>query len=324
MNVLVTGAAGYIGSHTVRALLDEGHHVVALDERLPRDSATLGGAHWVQGNIADTPLLNALLADHHVDGVIHFAAYKSVAESVREPERYFRNNVAGSISVLEAMARSDTRVIVFSSTCAVYGTPDKCPVDESTPVRPESPYGASKAMIEQMLDWFTRIHGFRCVALRYFNAAGASLDASLGEDWTESTMLIPALMKAALGRREPVEVFGTDYPTPDGTAIRDYIHVLDLSEAHLRALRCVAGGGASQVLNLGTGTGHSVLDVIEMTRRVTGHDVPVRFVGRRAGDATAIWADATKAHRSIGWRPRYGLKEIVETAWQWHSSRAQQ
>jgi len=323
MNVLVTGGAGYIGSHTVRALLDDGHHVVVLDERPPPAGGALHAARYVQGNIADTFLMTQLLVDHHVDGVVHFAAYKSVGESMREPERYFRNNVAGTISVLEAMARTKTRSMVFSSTCAVYGTPERCPVDESTPIRPESPYGASKAIIEQMLEWFTRIHGFRYVALRYFNAAGASLDAKLGEDWDESTMLIPALIKATLRRREPVEIFGTDYPTPDGTAIRDFVHVLDLSDAHLLALRYVADGGDSQVLNLGTGTGNSVLDVIEMTRRVTGRDVPVRFVGRRPGDATAIWADAARARRSIGWGPRYGLKEIVETAWRWHSAHVQ-
>jgi len=323
MNVLVTGGAGYIGSHTVRALLDHGDSVVVLDERPSRAGATLEAAHWVQGDIADTTLVRRLLVDHAVDGVIHFAAYKSVAGSMREPERYFRNNVAGTISVLEAMALSSTRSLVFSSTCAVYGTPERCPVDESTPIHPESPYGASKALIEQMLPWFSTIHRLRWVSLRYFNAAGASLDAKLGEDWDESTMLIPALMKAALGRREPVDIFGTDYPTPDGTAIRDFVHVLDLAEAHLQALEYVARDGESRVLNLGTGTGSSVLEVLEMARRVTGREVPVTFVGRRAGDAAVIWADATRARELLGWRPRYGLTEIVDSAWRWHSSGVQ-
>lgn len=315
----MTGAAGYIGSHTARTLLDEGNEVVALDLAPAPEGGVLDAATFVRGDIADGPLVERLLREHSVEGVIHFAAHKSVAESMRVPERYFRNNVAGSLSILEAMVRAGTPHIVFSSSCAVYGAPDRCPVDETAPRRPESPYGASKVIVEDMLRWFNHRDSIRHVSLRYFNAAGASLDARLGEDGRRSTMLIPALMRAAAGRREPVDIYGTDYPTPDGTAIRDYIHVLDLADAHLRALRHLADGGGSTSLNVGTGTGHSVKEVIAMVAAVTGRVVPVRYVGRRDGDPGAVWADAGRAYEMLGWRARHDLTDIGRTAWEWHS-----
>lgn len=320
MRILVTGGAGYIGSHTVRALLNQGDHVVAVDLQPAPGDGVLSAATFVRADIADAPLIEQLLVEHDIEGVIHFAGHKSVAESMRIPAAYFRNNVAGSLSILEAMVRAGTKHIVFSSSCAVYGTPDRCPVDEGAPRRPESPYGASKAMVEDILRWFSELHNIRHVSLRYFNAAGASLDARLGEDGNRSTMLIPGLMRAVAGLRQPVDIYGTDYPTPDGTAIRDYIHVLDLVEAHVLALRYLQADGPSESLNLGTGSGRSIKEVIVTATAVTGRQVPVRFVGRRAGDPAAVWADARRAHAVLGWRAQYDLTEIVRSAWTWHSS----
>lgn len=320
MNILVTGGVGYVGSHTVAALLSLGHAVVIVD-RVPVDPrGPLSGAVASVADVADTAMLERLLVEHRIDGVIHFAALKSVAESMGDPAIYFRNNVAGSLSVLEAMLRASVTNIVFSSSCSVYGTPEAPPVSESAPLRPESPYGASKVMVEDMLRWFDAVSAVRYMSLRYFNAAGASTDARLGEDWDQSTMLIPALLKAALGRRGPVDIYGTDYPTPDGTAIRDFVHVVDLAEAHVRALTHLATNGRSDVLNLGTGHGSSVREVIDTVRQITNHEVPVRFVGRREGDPPAVWADPTKARVLLGWKAEHGLPGIVRSAWAWHSS----
>jgi UDP-glucose-4-epimerase GalE len=321
LDVLVTGGAGYIGSHTVRGLLTRGDRVVVVDLDPIPPNGPLAGARSVVADVANTDLLASLLREERIEGVIHFAGRKSVAESMRDPGAYFQTNVAGSLSVLRAMASVGTPLLVFSSSCAVYGTPPKLPTDESMPLRPESPYGASKMLVEEMLRWFSRIHGIRSVSLRYFNAAGAALDAALGENWDRSTMLIPMLMKAAMGKRGPVDIFGTDYPTPDGTAIRDYIHVLDLVNAHIRALQLTFDGDPDgvAVLNLGTGRGSSVREVVSLVEEIARRPVPTRWTGRRAGDPAQVWADPSRAQAALGWQAHHDLRAMVETAWAWHA-----
>jgi UDP-glucose-4-epimerase GalE len=320
MKVLVTGGAGYIGSHTVRELLARGHHVVIYDLELVDPTGPLGAARAVHGDVANTALLADVLHEESIEGVIHFAGRKFVAESMRDPGRYFRVNTAGSLSVLEAMVAAGTPLIVFSSSCTVYGTPDTNPATEDTPLRPENPYGTSKLMVEQMLRWYGQVHDIRSMSLRYFNAAGASFDAALGEHLDKTMMLIPMLMAATLGLREPLDIYGTDYPTPDGTAIRDYIHVVDLVDAHIRALEAVASQAGATVLNLGTGVGSSVKEVIALIEEVTGREVPVRWADRRPGDAVAGWADPSSARRVLGWKAQHDLRAMVESAWSWHSS----
>ena len=320
MTTLVTGGAGYIGSHTVRALLARGEQAVVLDSMEFGHEAAIPGVPLVVGNTADPVALAQVFEHHDIDSVVHFAAYKNAGESVHKPERYFRNNVAGTLSLLEAAAEAGVRAVVFSSTCAVYGTPDAPPVDETAPLHPESPYGESKLMCEQMLRWFDAAHGLRHVALRYFNAAGAAMDGTNGEDWTVTLNLVPLVMKAVLERGPKLKVFGTDYPTPDGTCIRDYIHVEDLADAHLRALDYLRSGGASTAINLGTGTGSSVKEVLGMTEEISGHTVPAEFAERRAGDPVAVFADNRKARDLLGWQPVYGLREIIQSAYRWHAS----
>jgi UDP-glucose 4-epimerase len=253
--------------------------------------------------------------------VVHFAAYKAPGESMTDPARYFDNNVAGTLSLLRAMVRANVRTLVFSSTCAVYGTPKNLPVNETNnPVNPESPYGESKLMVEQMLKWFDAAHGLRSVCLRYFNAAGAYPDGSMGEDPRKVQNLVPLVMNAATGRQKNVKVFGTDYPTPDGSAVRDYIHVMDLAEAHAKALDYLREKDRSDVFNLGTGNGNSVLEVLNAARRITGIDIPAEHVARRPGDPVAVYADNTKARTVLGWTPQYGIEEIISSAWKWSSS----
>jgi UDP-glucose 4-epimerase len=320
MKVLVTGGAGYIGSHTVRLLRERGDEVIVLDSMEFGHPAAVGDALLIEGNTGDAALLDRVFAEHAIDAVIHFAAYKAPGESMEDPGRYFQNNVCATLSLLQAMQRAGIKYFVFSSTCAVYGTPETLPVSEQNPLHPESPYGESKLMVEQMLKWFDLCHGLRFVSLRYFNAAGASFDARIGEDWTLTLNLIPLVMKAALGRSPAIKVFGTDYPTPDGTAIRDYIHVNDLADAHIKALEYVMTQQQSQIFNLGTGHGSSVQAVVDTARRVSGVEIPVEYSGRRPGDPVAIYADNSKARELLGWQPKSGLEEIVQTAWQWHST----
>jgi len=320
MNVLITGGSGYIGSHTVRALLERDHSVVVVDRRVPLRPEATSGATFVIGDLRDDGLLDRVFATHPVDTVIHIAGDKSVEESVRNPEQYFRNNVGSTVELLGAMARAGIGQIVFSSSSAVYGTPDSPPITESTPTRPENPYGESKLVCERMLPWFEAAHGVRYLALRYFNAAGAALDARIGEDWTASVNLIPVAIKAAMGLGPPIQVFGTDYPTPDGTGVRDYIHVLDLADGHVSGLDYLAAGGPSATLNLGTGEGTSVRQLLDMIEEVSGRKVPHRLADRRAGDPSAVWADNSLARQVLAWNPRFGLREIVETAWRWHEA----
>ena len=322
MTVLVTGGAGYIGSHTVRALRAAGRDIVVVDSLEYGTPGAVLGAPLVVGDIADQRLIADTCGRHGVTSCIHFAAYKNVGESMQVPSRYWQNNVNGTMHLVEALLASDVRSIVFSSSCSVYGTPAIVPVDESATIRPESVYAESKATVERMLRWYGVTHDLASVSLRYFNAAGASSDGAIGEDWTVTLNLVPVVMKATLGKRPPVQVFGTDYPTPDGTAVRDYIHVEDLADAHIRAVDHLERGGPSVALNVGTGVGSSVLEVIRATEAASGRTVPVELGPRRVGDPTVVFAEPTLVRETLGWAPRFGLDEIVSSAWRWHRSQA--
>lgn len=316
MNILVTGGAGYIGSVTAERLLERGHRVAVLDNLATghRD-AVPPGAPFVLGDTSDPDVVASALAEHQVDAVLHFAAYSLVGESMQRPLRYFRNNTAGTLSLLETMLTHGVERFVLSSTAALFGTPDAVPIPEDAPVRPESVYGESKALIERMLSWLQRTAGLGFTTLRYFNAAGAS--DRFGEDHRPETHLIPLVLQVATGRRPEVEVFGTDYATPDGTAVRDYVHVLDLAEAHVLAVEALAPGEA-RAYNLGSGRGFSVREVIEVCRRVTGREVAEREAPRRAGDPPVLVADSSRIRRELGWRPRHeDLEEMVASAWAW-------
>jgi UDP-glucose-4-epimerase GalE len=321
MTVLVTGGAGYIGSHTVRALRAAGQPVVVLDSmEFGRPDAVID-APLVVGDIHDAALVEQVCADHGVTSLVHFAAYKSVGESMENPTRYWHNNVDGTVTLVDAAVRQGVEEIVFSSSCSVYGTPAEVPVVESAPIAPESVYAESKATVERILHWYGVTQGVRSVSLRYFNAAGASFDGRIGEDWTFSINLIPLVMKALL-LDQPVRVFGTDYPTPDGTAIRDYIHVDDLAAAHVAALGYLADGGATTAVNLGTGVGSSVFEVLAAAEAVAGRPAPHEIAPRRAGDPVATFADPSHAQKLLDWRAEYGLDEVVDTAYRWHCSQA--
>ena len=320
-SILVTGGAGYIGSHAVRALRDLNRDVVVLDSLEFGEAGAVIDAPLVVGDITDHSLVASTCRQHGVTQVMHFAAYKSVGESMIDPARYWRNNVAGTVELIEACLTADVRDFVFSSSCSVYGTPETVPVTERAPIRPESVYAETKAIVERVLRWYGTTHGVRSVSLRYFNAAGASFDGRIGEDWTYSVNLIPLAMKAVLLGDRTLQVFGDDYDTPDGTCIRDYIHVSDLADAHVRAVDYLAADGSTIEINLGTGTGSSVLDVINATARITGEAVPFEIVDRRPGDPVSTYADPTLAETTLGWRAGFGLDEIITTAYEWHRSR---
>ncbi|MFP5258052.1 MAG: UDP-glucose 4-epimerase GalE [Acidobacteriota bacterium] len=318
-NILVTGGAGYIGSHTCKALAAAGFTPITFDNMVYGHDWAVKWGPLIRGDILNRGELDEVFAEYKPAAVLHFAAYAYVGESVVDPEKYYRNNVAGSLSLLSAMRKANCRHMVFSSTCATYGTPDRVPLTEDHPTRPMSPYGASKLMIEQMLKDFGVAYGLTSTALRYFNAAGADPDGQIGEDHKPETHLIPLVIAAALGRIPHVEVFGTDYPTPDGTAVRDYIHVADLAEAHILAVKRLLDGAPSATYNLGTGTGNSVREVIKAVEAVSGKPVPVVEGPRRAGDSPGLYADSGAIIRELGWNPQYmDLKAIVETAWRWH------
>ncbi|MFM8311949.1 MAG: UDP-glucose 4-epimerase GalE [Ilumatobacteraceae bacterium] len=320
MTILVTGGAGYIGSHTVRQLAARGRRVIVLDTLELGSAAAVSGTTLVVGDIRDRELVVRTCHEHEVRQVVHFAAYKSVGESMTSPAKYWNNNVWGTAQLADAVASAGVLEFVFSSSCSVYGTPDAVPVDESAAVRPESVYAETKAMSERILSWFGTTHGMRSVALRYFNAAGASDDASIGEDWRYSANLIPLVMKAVLGAGPALRVFGTDYPTPDGTCIRDYIHVDDLADAHVKALDYLASGGPTRALNVGTGTGTSVREIIAATERITGMTVPVEFAERRAGDPVATFADPSTVAGVLGWTASRSVDDIIRSAFTWHSA----
>jgi UDP-glucose-4-epimerase GalE len=320
MNVLVAGGAGYIGSHTVKRLKFAGHHPVIYDN-LSRGHKIVAEILKVPAVFADLnnrPTLIKVLQEHKIDTVMHFAAFAYVGESVQQPLEYYRNNVATTIGVLEAMRDVGVKRFVFSSTCATYGDPEKVPITEDEKQTPVSPYGRSKLMVEQILkDYVAADRQFSFAALRYFNASGCAMDGTIGESHDPETHLIPLVLQAVLGVRDCITLFGTDYPTPDGTNIRDYIHVDDLADAHIKAMEKLTPG-ASIFCNLGTGVGFSVKQIVATAERVTGKKVPVKIGPRRAGDAVALWADPTRAKQVLGWEARYkDPEEIVRSAWRW-------
>jgi len=320
MKVLVTGGAGYIGSHMIRELTDRNHEVAVLDTLERGNRQAVKGATFYTGSITDDALLDRLFEQEKPEAVIHFAAYKAPGESMSEPTKYFRTNVGGTVSLLDTMARHNVRHIVFSSSCSIFGNPQQLPVTEDAPRSPESVYGETKLIGETLLKWYDKTLGIKYSALRYFNASGASLDNTIGEDWTRTYNLIPIVMKAALGKAPSITVFGTDYATPDGTAVRDYIHVVDLAVAHIKALEQIISTNQSTAYNLGTGVGHSVQEVITATKEISGVDFAVEYGPRRPGDPAAVWADCSKVERELGWKAQYSLDTILRTAWKWHST----
>ncbi len=327
MRVLVTGGAGYIGSVVADELLQAGHQVVVFDNLSHgHRQAVPKNAELVVGDLSDRASLDQLLQSRSVDAVMHFAALIEAGESMKAPEKFFRNNTANALTLVEAMLAARVKRFVFSSTAALFGNPERTPIEEDDPLHPTNAYGESKLLVERMLAWFHQIHGLRYASLRYFNAAGASRP-DRGEAHQPETHLIPRILEVALGRAEHVNIFGTDYPTPDGTCIRDYIHVSDLARAHLLALDALESelGNSSPLIhmpliyNLGNGQGFSVREVVEVAREVTGHPVPVIESPRRAGDPAVLIASSEKIRRDLGWQPRFpDLKTIVESAWQWH------
>lgn len=323
MTVLITGGAGYIGSITTRLIRASGRGVVVLDTLENGHRKAVGDAPFVQGDIADSDLIARVVAEHQVDEVVHFAAYKAVGESMTNPGKYFSNNVTGSQKLFEALHQAGVTRVVFSSTAAVYGTPKSVPVRETDVLSCESVYAETKLMIEKTLGWYSQTTGTRNVCLRYFNAAGASQDATLGEDWRFSQNLIPHVMKAVLGFAPSLTVFGNDFPTPDGTGVRDYIHVDDLARAHVAALDYLAKGNDSITCNVGTGHGTSVMDIIATTERVTGKKVPYEIAGRRAGDPSECYADPRRINETFGWSPTRSLDDIISSAYAWHTSHPQ-
>src|SRR5262245_2489723 len=320
MRILVTGGAGYVGSHCLRRLLAAGHEAVVYDNLWQGHREAVPAGLLVEGDLNDEAKLTALLEDRKIEAVMHFAALALVGESVQKPELYYRNNVAGSFHLFEAMRQAGVWRIVFSSTTATYGTPETMPIAETTPQQPINPYGFSKLVVERMLDDYAAAYGFGCAALRYFNAAGAATDGSIGEDPAPESHLIPIVLQVALGQRPSISIFGDDYPTPDGTCIRDYVHVEDLATAHLAALERLQPGKAIKV-NLGTGHGYSVREVIDACRKITGHSIPAITAARRPGDPPELIADSRLARQLLGWTPRYTtIESIVETAWRWHQA----
>jgi UDP-arabinose 4-epimerase len=319
-SILVTGGAGYIGAHVAKALAGAGFVPVSLDSLVRGHREFVRWGPLVTGNVGDEALLAQTFADFHIEAVIHLAGFAYVGESVQDPIKYFRNNTANGLILLDAMRKARVGTIVFSSTCAVYGNPLTARLVEDHPTAPVNPYGESKLMLERALDSAGRIQGLRWMALRYFNAAGADPDGEIGEDHWPEPHLIPRACLAALGAVPPVEIYGTDYPTSDGTAVRDYVHVCDLAQAHVAALSYLLAGGASRAVNLGVGRGHSVKEVIAAVGRISGTTVPTIVAARRAGDPAALVADPAAAERLLGWQARaVTLDTMIESAWRWHA-----
>lgn len=323
--ILVTGGAGYIGSHAVLQLLEAGYEVVILDNLVYGHQdlvETVLKVDLVIGDTSDRRLLDQVFSNYEISAVLHFAAYAYVGESMTNPAKYYRNNVAGTLTLLEAMVAHGVNKFIFSSTCATYGIPQVIPIPENHPQKPINPYGKSKLMVEQMLEDFAQVYDLQSVSFRYFNAAGADPHSRLGEDHTPETHLIPLVLYTALGLRDNITIFGTDYDTPDGTCIRDYIHVADLASAHVLGLLYLEQGRPSEVFNLGNGSGFSVKEVIDCAMQVTGRSLPVVYGDRRPGDPPVLVGSSGKACEVLGWQPQYGdLPVIINHAWQWHQRR---
>lgn len=319
MTVLVCGGAGYIGSHAVAQLLDQNEDVIVVDNlQTGHRPAVLEGAKLYDGDLRDEAFLQNVFKENEVDSVLHFAADSLVGESVKKPLQYYDNNVGGATSLLKAMAAHDVKRIVFSSTAAVYGEPEQVPIQENDSTQPTNPYGETKLAIEKMLEWAEQAHGIQYTVLRYFNVAGADVKGRIGEDHRPETHLIPIVLQVALGKREKIMIFGDDYPTADGTCIRDYIHVEDLVAAHLQAIHRLEKGAASATYNLGNGQGFSVKEIIEAVRKVTGHPVPAEVAPKRAGDPAQLVASSEKAQKELGWEPQYpDVETMIESAWKW-------
>lgn len=321
MAVLVTGGAGYIGSHAVAALLEKGEEVVIVDNLYQGHRDAVLGGKLYEGDLRDADFLGKVFQENDIDGVIHFAANSLVGESMKDPGKYYHNNVYGTLCLLEQMQKAGVSRIVFSSTAATYGEPERVPIDEYDRTHPTNTYGETKLAMEKMIRWFEVAHGIKFVSLRYFNAAGAHTSGRIGEDHQPETHLVPLVLQVALGQREQISVFGDDYATEDGTCIRDYVHVSDLADAHILALERLRAGGESAIYNLGSGNGYSVKQVIEVSRKVTGHSIPAKIEPRRSGDPAVLIASSQRARNELGWSPkREKLEDIVTTAWDWHRS----
>lgn len=323
MKVLVAGGAGYIGSHCVRQLIAAGHQPVVVDNLVyGHRSAVAPEIPFYDVDFGDAAAIERVFTEHRIDVVMHFAAYAYVGESVTNPIKYYRNNLAAPLTLLEVMLKHDVKKFVFSSTCATYGVPERLPITENLPQAPINPYGQTKLDVENLLKALARSHGLSFAAFRYFNAAGAAEDGKIGEDHEPETHLIPLAIGAAQGLRPALQVFGTDYPTPDGTCLRDYVHVDDLSRAHIAVFEKLAKPGSQFFYNLGTGTPTSVKEVINAVEKVSGLKVPVAYAPRRAGDPPALYADSTKAKTELNWTPKFTtIEPIIETAWRWHKAR---
>lgn len=321
MSILVTGGAGYIGSHCVAALIDRGVDVVVVDDLSKGHKAALKGGRLYVGSVADKVFLSDVFEKENIEAVIHFAAFSLVGESMQIPDQYFRNNVTAGLTLIETMIGHKVPYLVFSSTAATFGEPENIPILEDDRQMPTNPYGESKLMVERMLKWCDTAYGLKFCALRYFNVAGARADGSIGEDHRPETHLIPLILQVAQGKREKLSLFGTDYPTKDGTCVRDYIHVEDLIDAHMLALDYLRKGSPSTAFNLGNGQGFSNREIIEAARRVTGHPIPVAEEDRRPGDPATLIASSQKAMEVLGWKPKYtNVEDIIGTAWKWHST----
>ena len=326
MSVLVLGGAGYIGSHTVDRLVEAGKDVVVVDSLVTGHLAAVRKeAKFYQGDLADKDFMRKVFTENpDIDAVIHFAAFSLVAESMKDPLKYFDNNTAGMVKLLEVMNEFDIKYIVFSSTAATYGIPEKMPIYEDDPQLPINPYGESKLMMEKIMRWADEAYGIKFVALRYFNVAGAKPDGSIGEDRHPETHLLPIVLQVAMGEREKLQIFGDDYNTPDGTNVRDYVHPFDLADAHILAVDYLRNGNESSAFNLGSSTGFSNLEIVKAAREVTGKEIPAEIAARRGGDPDTLIAASEKARKVLGWKPEFDdIHKIIETAWKWHTTHPQ-